>query len=267
MGNAWDRGYGCSDYFDILAPKNPNGCEPIDAQLTYDSDRFMRYFSTTMCCLFLGTIVLLWLVNRFTMKTFAQISSEAESNDGVAYHGDATVALPSMGGNQLEDLAAQGKHDEELRMEEASAQKQMGASSWAPSTIYAPKIRALRWLLQNFLMLLIVLGSLIFGLWYVEIFKLAQGDIRTAYWTHRSSRVGIFMHLLFGGLWYLFGPFQFIPAVRVRWPKFHRVTGYLFVLAQILCTIGVWVVIAGPYSGHNGGFGTNLFTWIWTTWW
>ena len=70
------------------------------------------------CCLFLGTIVLLWLVNRFTMKTFAQISSEAESNDGVAYHGDATVALPSMGGNQLEDLAAQGKHDEELRMEE-----------------------------------------------------------------------------------------------------------------------------------------------------
>lgn len=54
-------------------------------------------------------------------------------------------------------------------LRQASAQKQMGASSWAPATIYVPKVRALRWLLQKFLMLLIVLGLLVFGLWYHRV--------------------------------------------------------------------------------------------------
>jgi len=49
------------------------------------------------------------------------------------------------------------------------------------------------------------------------------------------------------------GPFQFIPAIRARWPRFHRATGYTYLAA---CAVGVPVGLilsfgttAGPVAG------------------
>eukprot|EP00658_Telonema_sp_P-2_P008387 TRINITY_DN13159_c0_g1_i4.p1 TRINITY_DN13159_c0_g1~~TRINITY_DN13159_c0_g1_i4.p1 ORF type:complete len:560 (-),score=91.07 TRINITY_DN13159_c0_g1_i4:65-1744(-) len=152
-------------------------------------------------------------------------------------------------------------------------------TAWAPSTLYSQPVRWLRLVFNYWLMALIFIGAIMFGLWYVHLYKLAQGNIRaagtnpngtaayTAYWGHQSSRVGIWMHLCFGGLWFLLGPFQFVGGLRVRLPRVHRMLGYAFALCQVLSTIGIILVITGPRDGQNGGFGSNLFVWLWGIYW
>ncbi|HVH49604.1 MAG TPA: DUF2306 domain-containing protein [Sphingomicrobium sp.] len=65
------------------------------------------------------------------------------------------------------------------------------------------------------------------------------------------------------------GPFQFVAAIRARWPRFHRLTGYSYVTA---CAVGApaglllsFGTTAGPIAGAGFaalGLLTIVFTWL-----
>ena len=65
----------------------------------------------------------------------------------------------------------------------------------------------------------------------------------------------------------LVAPLQFIARLRKRFPRIHRITGLLYVVA---CVIGgltglplAWGATAGPIA--TAGFGVLAILWLWTT--
>lgn len=65
----------------------------------------------------------------------------------------------------------------------------------------------------------------------------------------------------------LVAPLQFIARLRKRFPRIHRITGRLYVVA---CVIGgltglplAWGATAGPVA--TAGFGILAILWLWTT--
>lgn len=65
----------------------------------------------------------------------------------------------------------------------------------------------------------------------------------------------------------LVAPLQFVARLRKRFPRIHRITGRLYVVA---CVIGgltglplAWGATAGPIAA--AGFGILAILWIWTT--
>ena len=65
----------------------------------------------------------------------------------------------------------------------------------------------------------------------------------------------------------LVAPLQFIARLRIRFPRIHRITGRLYVVA---CVIGgltglplAWGATAGPIA--TAGFGILAILWLWTT--
>ena len=65
----------------------------------------------------------------------------------------------------------------------------------------------------------------------------------------------------------LVAPLQFIARLRKRFPRIHRITGRLYVVA---CVIGgltglplAWGATAGPIA--TAGFGILAILWLWTT--
>jgi hypothetical protein len=73
------------------------------------------------------------------------------------------------------------------------------------------------------------------------------------------------VHVILGGLYLLLAPVQFLPAIRDRFPAYHRFAGRLLVAVGLLVGasafgISVWI----PYSGWSetvivGGFALFYF--------
>ena len=57
-----------------------------------------------------------------------------------------------------------------------------------------------------------------------------------------ASPIPIVFHIIAGTIWNLFGPLQFVPKIRRKWPKFHRYSGRFLVLSGFIVGItGLWM--------------------------
>jgi hypothetical protein len=74
-------------------------------------------------------------------------------------------------------------------------------------------------------------------------------------------------HMIVGPIALLAGPWQFIPGLRIRWPRLHRWTGRLYVVACVVAGVAALAIApsasGGPIAGL--GFGILAILWLWTT--
>jgi hypothetical protein len=74
-------------------------------------------------------------------------------------------------------------------------------------------------------------------------------------------------HMLIAPFALLLGPFQFIPRIRARYPRFHRWSGRVYVAACLIAGVGALATApfasGGPVAGL--GFGILAVLWIGTT--
>jgi hypothetical protein len=74
-------------------------------------------------------------------------------------------------------------------------------------------------------------------------------------------------HMIVAPIALLTGPWQFIPQLRARFPRLHRWTGRLYVLACVVAGVGALATApfasGGPIAGL--GFGMLAVLWLWTT--
>lgn len=78
----------------------------------------------------------------------------------------------------------------------------------------------------------------------------------------------LFLHALPSGIALLIGPFQFLPAIRNRWPKAHRQLGRLYllcVLAGSCAAISATVMTTAGFHAQMG-FGLLVVCWLFSGW-
>lgn len=76
------------------------------------------------------------------------------------------------------------------------------------------------------------------------------------------------LHVIGATVAFLAGPLQFMPAIRKRWPAFHRGTGRVYVLG---CAIGAptgFILAMGTSAGPAAGvpFAVSAMLWSLFTW-
>jgi hypothetical protein len=60
----------------------------------------------------------------------------------------------------------------------------------------------------------------------------------------------IAVHVVLGGLFLLFAPFQFVQRIRARWPAYHRWTGRLLVVGGLIAGFAaIFMGLVIPYAG------------------
>ncbi|MEM8849765.1 MAG: DUF2306 domain-containing protein [Pseudomonadota bacterium] len=69
------------------------------------------------------------------------------------------------------------------------------------------------------------------------------------------SNLGIFTHMIFGGVITVLALLQAVPHIRTRWPKLHRISGRITVVGALLTALGGLIYIAT--QGTIGGVGMN----------
>src|ERR1700759_5361045 len=74
-------------------------------------------------------------------------------------------------------------------------------------------------------------------------------------------------HMLVAPFALLLGPFQFMPRLRARYPRWHRISGRVYVAACLIA--GVGALATAPYASGgpvaSWGFGILAVLWIGTT--
>jgi len=72
-------------------------------------------------------------------------------------------------------------------------------------------------------------------------------------------------HIISGFFFMVTGPLQFLPAIRNRWPKFHRVTGRVYILASAVAGFSALAIVPllpvfGTFTAKAAStFGALLF--------
>lgn len=77
----------------------------------------------------------------------------------------------------------------------------------------------------------------------------------------------IIAHFGFAAATLFIGPLQFIPAIRNRFLKFHRLTGKIYILGSTLAALTVFVLLATTYTlpGAIPSLGFLAIIWLFTT--
>src|SRR6201995_344257 len=74
-------------------------------------------------------------------------------------------------------------------------------------------------------------------------------------------------HMLIAPIALLVGPFQFLPRLRARYPRAHRISGRVYVAACLIA--GVGALATAPFASGgpvaSWGFGILAVLWIGTT--
>ncbi len=69
-----------------------------------------------------------------------------------------------------------------------------------------------------------------------------SGEPAGDYYTYVSYPWIIISHIIFGSVFNLLGPFQFVPVIRRRWPRMHRMMGRIFIISGLLTVLGaIWM--------------------------
>lgn len=87
---------------------------------------------------------------------------------------------------------------------------------------------------------------------------------RAVYVAHTA---GILLHIVGGMTALLLGPLQFVPAIRDRWPRLHRVTGRVYLVGVALGGLGGLYMARLAYGGlpTRLGFAMLAVAWLATT--
>lgn len=74
-----------------------------------------------------------------------------------------------------------------------------------------------------------------------------------------ANPVPILMHILAGSVFNLLGPFQFVPAIRRRWPAVHRWSGRVFLASGLVAGLcALWMNQFFPAFGGLSKYSANL---------
>lgn len=75
------------------------------------------------------------------------------------------------------------------------------------------------------------------------------------------------LHFGVGGLVLAIGPFQFVPAIRSKWPVVHRWLGRVYVMGCIVSGIAGFILAANTNAGPiaQTGFSLLAVMWLMTT--
>ncbi|KAJ3040013.1 NADH-cytochrome b5 reductase [Rhizophlyctis rosea] len=84
------------------------------------------------------------------------------------------------------------------------------------------------------------------------------------------GRVGYYLHVIPGLLFFFAAAYQFLSPARIRWPRVHHYVGYTFTASQLVSTIGIWIIMfsgsmeAGPVGATSSFF--MVIYWQVTLW-
>jgi uncharacterized membrane protein len=69
------------------------------------------------------------------------------------------------------------------------------------------------------------------------------------------------IHILPGALFMILGPLQFLPGVRRRYPRFHRLSGRVYIIAAYIIGLSALYMpfVVAPIGGLNEAAATTLF--------
>jgi uncharacterized membrane protein len=68
------------------------------------------------------------------------------------------------------------------------------------------------------------------------------------------------LHIVFGMIAILIGPFQFFPSVRKKYPRFHRLTGKIYLISVLIAAIAATILAVSHnlIADRRFVFGTGL---------
>jgi len=70
-----------------------------------------------------------------------------------------------------------------------------------------------------------------------------------------------FLHMLPGALFMILGPLQFVKSIREKYPRFHRRSGWVFIVCAYITGISAFLMsFLLPIGGVNEGAATVLFS-------
>lgn len=70
-----------------------------------------------------------------------------------------------------------------------------------------------------------------------------------------------FLHILPGALFLILGPLQFVKSIREKYPRFHRRSGWVFIVCGYMIGISAFIMsFLVPIGGVNEGAATVLFS-------
>ena len=118
---------------------------------------------------------------------------------------------------------------------------------------------------RNFATASAVATGFAMGLWIYGWFMGDHGFSGQNYavWPYTSG-LGILLHAGSGAAWAISGGLQFTGALRKRWPSVHRATGYIYILAELVCVVGLVIVAFSPHRSGNLVFWCGfLFALLW----
>ena len=77
----------------------------------------------------------------------------------------------------------------------------------------------------------------------------------------------IIAHFGFAAFTLFIGPLQFIPAIRTKFTRFHRVAGRFYIIGSIVSALTVYVLLATTYTlpGAIPSLGLLATIWLFTT--
>ncbi len=78
-----------------------------------------------------------------------------------------------------------------------------------------------------------------------------------------THRLGIFTHIFASSVAILLGPFQFMAAVRSRWPSFHRWSGRMYLLGVLIGGLAAIYMSAFAFGGLVSTLGFSSLGLIW----
>lgn len=93
---------------------------------------------------------------------------------------------------------------------------------------------------------------LLFGV--LRLIQLAGGAaVMPADARFTASPLPVVLHIVSGGLYAVLGALQFPSALRLRWPRWHRVAGWLLVLCGLLAALSaLWMTLFYPRQAGTG---------------
>jgi uncharacterized membrane protein len=92
-------------------------------------------------------------------------------------------------------------------------------------------------------------------------FLIVSEEIYGPYYFSRA--VWIWPHVVGGVVAMAIGPFQFIPKIRIKYPKFHRITGYIYLIGILISALTLAFLVTTSSSGLIIDIGLGLGGIVW----
>jgi hypothetical protein len=101
--------------------------------------------------------------------------------------------------------------------------------------------------------------SLVFGMRGLALDLSQETYIYTA--GGRITNLAIFSHMLLGGVVMMLAPLQLVSQLRIRYPRVHRISGRLIIVASTLIAFGglAYIVLRGTIAGQLMDLGFALY--------